>query len=779
MKIGRAVDDVSMDGYIANIKNKASKLYTATIDRYNPLIKAGKAAGQEDAMKNALASHYGAGSTATYHVDYELSPIFKGVDPDELRSYTIAKRDIELSGRGIKGSDAMEANKVLDGFAPEKRASLEKKAQELYKYQNNLVDEYLVKTGVLTRERADQMLALNKSYVPFKRVMDVVDKHLGVTATPPGSVGSQNVIKGIKGSGKQIVDPVESIIENTYKIVGLGKRQEVARTIVGLQDKLPGLIKKVDNPTPGTPVVSLFEDGKVQKYSVPEDIEAAAKALNEEQMNTIVKILAVPTRVFRTTATGVNPEFGPKNIARDLQTAFVVAGLNPLKWASGFAHYIKDDDIYKQFLKAGGQTSRLALDERAMRRNVKETTGKGMAVYNPKQLYRLLERVGEASEVPTRLALFEKELKKQAKKGTSEADALKFAARAAQEGTVNFGRRGSQTQAANALYAFMNARVQGTDRLLRALKENPVETSTRLGIITLSPTLALYAYNRDKPGYNDPRVVSDYDKKNNFIMMAPWLGKDRFIKVPKGDVGKLANPVEAMFDYIDKKGQKKDIKKSFVDALSGFLPTQNVGDVIPTALRPPVEVGTNKSFFTGYEVVPDYKKNYPNKLQDTNSTSPIYRQIGAKLNISPAQLEQVSRGYFTGFARIGENASTPVVPKEYKKPRNEQGDSINKAFVARGFVGGAKQSRLEYSITQAKRINSLTYDLNDLKGGLNRHDLTQTQYDTQAAKVKRQQQEIKDLAKRTGYSSDLEKALNDIKEESKAKAKATRARNKK
>ena len=768
---------------IDRVQERASKLYTQTIDRYNPIVKAGQASGKEGdiAIRNALASHYGAGSTANYHIDFGLKPIIKDVNQDNLRSFVIATRDFELAKRGIKGSDATVAEAAIKDLqkktTPEEFAQLQKSATELYDYQKSLVKDYLVKSGVISKESAQAMFDKNNFYVPFKRVMDEVDASLGVV---PGkgaaSVGSQNVIKGIKGSDKQIVDPLESIVENTYKIVGLAKRNEAARALVDLAPKLNGLIEPAKKGTPAENAISVFINGKKELFSAPKDIIEAAKGLNEEQLNSIVKILAAPTRVFRETATGLNPEFFPTNIARDLQTAFITNGLHPVQWAKGFAHYMKRDDVYQEFLKSGALTSRISLDRPILKKTVGEVTrGKATLIKHP---LKLLEEVGQASEVPTRLSIFDKTLKQELKKGAPREAAQQTAARAAQEGTVNFARRGSATQAANALYAFMNARVQGTDRIIRAVKENPAKASARLGMITLAPALALYAYNRNQKEYFDPRVVGDYDKQNNFILMAPWLGKDRYIKVPKGDVGKLANPLEAFLEYSDKKKSSKDITNALGEALAAWLPFQNYGDLIPTALRPPIELATNKNFFTGSEIVPDYKKNYPKQEQDTNNTSALYRAIGELTKQSPAKIENTARGYLTGFARIGEAVANPLLPEKYKSAKNDQGDAINRTPIARRFVGGAKKSPDEYALGLQKQLAAIQFDKNDLRAGANRGEITSQQYTDQILKLNTQEADLKDKANKDGYGSLLNKAINDAKEAAKAKAKETRKKKK-
>lgn len=743
------------NGLINKIKTKANQLYTETMDRFHPLSVMAKKAGEDQAMRNAMTGYYGAGSTANYHVDFELAPILKEQNINDLRRAAVAMRDVELQSRNIKGSNTGEAianlEKLKAELGPEKMQAIGGTLQKLYQYQDNIVKTYLVDSGIISKEAYTKMRANNQFYIPFKRVMDTVDEFLGTTpqSRGAGSVGSQNVIYGIKGSDKQIVDPIESIIESTYKSVGLGQRQKVAQTIVSLKDKLPqGMISEIKGPTGNKPNIALFENGKVKHYSVPSEVADAAKGLSEEALNTVVKILAYPTKIFRATATGINPEFMAPNVARDLQSAFVNAGLNPLKWVKGFAHQLRKDEVYQEFLKAGGKTSRISIDRPFLKKTVEEVSktsppdrnilvsglkfpfrvikGGIEGITHPSKIKDLLQTAGEYSEQPTRIAVFEDTLNKGLKQGLTRQEASIRAANAAQEASVNFARRGSKTQSINAIYAFLNARAQGVDRLIRTVKNDPKGASIRIGMITVAPALALYAYNRNFQSYNDPRVVSQTDKDNNFIIMLSdkpidKLGGAQFIKIPKGDVGKLANPLESFLSYSEGKGG--DIAKSIQSSLKAFSPIDNTGDVIPTALRPVVENTVNKSFFTGQNIVPDYKKNYPAGYQDNSSTSPTYRAIGQKLNVSPAKTQALVEGYGTGIAKLMTNLTDRFMPDQYKTAKNGQGQDINRTPVIRRFLGGEKKTLEEQNLSNQKQASSITFDINDIKAGIKRGDL--------------------------------------------------------
>ena len=731
--------------------NIADKLYTESVNRFHPLSKLAKVAGKDAELNRKIAGFYGTGSTADYHLSYELSPILKSQNPEDLRSAMVAMRDVELSSRKIQGSPLQkDATKILDElkvkYGEDGMKKMGDSLNQLYAYQDKIAKQYLVDTGIMSQEAYNKMRMDNNFYVPFKRVMDEVDTFLGIPVKKgAGSVGSQNVIYKIKGSNKEIVDPIQSIVENTYKMVSLGKRQEVAQTIASMSKEMPELVHKT-NMTGMKDTISVFENGKKVNYIVPQEVAEAARGMGEESLVTLVKILKIPTDLFRTMTTGINPEFLAPNVSRDIQSAIFNTGVNPLKWIAGLAHYVKKDAIFQDFLKSGAKTSRVSLNRPFIEQTAQELAGKGFRIKSPKDIVRGLEMLSQYSEQPTRLMVFEDAYKTAIKKGLSVEDALGDAAYWAQEGTVNFARRGSKTPNINAIYAYLNARMQGIDRMIRTAKSEPLKAAGRYAVAFLAPSLALYAWNSKNPDYYNERILSKRDKQDNFIFMLPKpVGEIRYLKIPKAEVGKIANPVEEFLDVARNKGG--DVWSSMMSVLKSFSPIDNWGGVIPTAINPLVETAFNKDFYTGYDLVPEYKKNYPAGYQDSSYTGPMYRFAGQKLNVSPAKLQNLVEGYGGGAMRIADNIVGKMLPDKYTSAKNQQGADINRTPVLRRFMGGEKKSEAEQMKANESRINAIDFDINDIKGGVKRGDIPM---DVGVKKIEELQKRQADLM--TGFS---------------------------
>lgn len=246
------------------------KLYTDLIDDLNPIREAVKKAAKDGELPTSddpyqLARltrgtfgkanqflEYGTFDFKTYENNGpSLRDILQGkvrdlpeitdaepVDLDTLRAYIKAKRDLELVSRGVADPDVDvdAATQVVKHWGHYERV-----AKELTAYQNRLT-AYLRDAGIISRDDYDAMLKANKDYVPFFRVMD---EDVGGAGLGRG-VKTKNPIKSIKGSERNIIDPIESIIKNTYTYLSLAERNAVGTAFVNMANKSgnPGMFMK-------------------------------------------------------------------------------------------------------------------------------------------------------------------------------------------------------------------------------------------------------------------------------------------------------------------------------------------------------------------------------------------------------------------------------------------------------------------------------------------------------------------------------------------------------
>ncbi len=143
----------------------------------------------------------------------------------EFRRFIAAARAAELEGREIGTGVNMNAAKVI---VETNKAQMGKPMLELVNFQNQ-VSAYLRDSGVLSAKGYAAMTKVNGLYVPFHRVFRVE----GRTIQGAGdSLQARNPIHKIDGSGREIVDPLQSIIKNTYTMIAMAERNVVSRKLV-------------------------------------------------------------------------------------------------------------------------------------------------------------------------------------------------------------------------------------------------------------------------------------------------------------------------------------------------------------------------------------------------------------------------------------------------------------------------------------------------------------------------------------------------------------------
>jgi hypothetical protein len=300
--------------------------------------------------------------------------------------------------------------------------------------------------------------------------------------------------------------------------------------------------------------------------------------MSKEEADIITRSMAWWGRALRTGVT-LDPVFMAGNIIRDYQTATAAAKLNglgftPVDWAAGLISAATrgipenvvpkavkgtvGEGTYRKFLRSGGAFGGFYhhgnLPETAA--GLTQSTGTKVlkTVVNPAEMMRV---VGETFELAPRLGTFRKALKQ----GQSDVGA----GWTARNATVDFERRGAAMKAVNMMVPFLNARLQGTLNLKRAVQEAPMATAMRLGVVAGLPAMAVYFNNR----LNFPKEfdsIADWEKRNNYVFIyGPGRDKDGnltdAIKIPKGEVGPIINTVEDTLDYWYGKDQKSFRKR--------------------------------------------------------------------------------------------------------------------------------------------------------------------------------------------------------------------------
>jgi hypothetical protein len=607
-----------------------------------------------------------------------LQSIVKSIEGDMkgFSAYVTALREVDAYNLEAKGAGKFDhAISNLDAaqtVAKYRQNPVFVKAQkDLVKFNNYLLD-MLVDAGIKDKGSVDNMKARWANYVPFFR--EFSDAAIEKFFSTKGFGNISNPIKAFKGSTKDIINPLESIIKNTYQFVNLAERNKVGRLFVDLAQKpgLGNLIERVSGSANSKDsTFAVWNHGVKEVYATEPALYRAIMLLDREPAAGIAKILQMPAGWLRAGAT-LTPEFMARNPIRDAWDAFIyskygfIPGVDTFR---GLMHFLKKDDMYWEYMNSGAAHSALvSLDRDYLAQNLREIMGKTklqklVSPLNPKTYLNILRAFSEATEVATRLGEYEN-----ARKGYTGVlnrlfnekrtpQTAEQAALGSRDITLDFSRSGVYGKEANKYIAFWNAAVQGTDKMVREFKQNPVRTSSKVFLAVTLPSIVLYYMNR-----NDPRYQELPQWQKDLFWIIPT--KDTLIRIPKPfELGILfGTSVERMLQWVDKKDSNafKGLgKTAFESMMPGWM---------PTALLPIVEWYSNYSFFMDRNIVSQSQLKLPPVMQYGPNTSSLGKWIGSAINRSPSKVDNTIRDLTGGLGGLAMTATDVVSGAFNNKP---------------------------------------------------------------------------------------------------------------
>lgn len=725
------------DGTFGEAGKKAwSRLYTEAVDELHPLADVVAAVEKRIGKKlpfssnpflNAWAARGWAGKAITLlqHGDPErgipaLKDIFHSVGKKNLKDFSaflvaLREKDIyDFNSKLKKGEEGSALKATMDpidaGMAirelAKKHPEFVEAAKNLYRFQQHLIDE-LVKEGMLSAKAAADMRKRWPHYVPFQRIVD------GIDAPSVGGkkfVNVGNTIQRFKGSSRDIVDPLESVISNTFRVVSAIERNKVGQSFVKLS-RMKGMGDLCEEVS-GTPKATdstfyVWEGGEKKTYATSPELLDALKMANKEGMSMLVKVLRVPAGFLRSGAT-LSPEFILRNPVRDMISASLYSkhGFIPV-WDTmrGLALYLKKGNEYWDYMKSGAaQSAMVSLDRDYLHGQMRNLLKKKSVLSLCANPIEALRAFFEATEMATRLAEFDL-----AKKGYTGIGNRLFgkerkplsnveAGIEARDVTLDFGRHGKSTQSLNQTIAFFNAAIQGTDKMVREFKAHPGQMTMKTFIGITVPSLVLWYLNKDDPRYQElPQWQKD------IFWVIP--GKDTLYKIPKPfELGILFGTVpERMlqFMYDKEKGRNgpgfKGLGSSILENLAP--------SIIPTGFLPAAEWMSNYSFFMDRNIVPLSQSKLPDRQQYGPYTSYLARKVGNAFNLSPRKIDNTIQDVGGNLAALGNSLIDQAAGLSETRPAKRASEMPGvRGFTATPYASSDSVQRLRDDFSQQEKL---------------------------------------------------------------------------
>ena len=613
-----------------------------------------------------------------------------------------------------------------------------------YQEWNNKLIEFATNKGLLDPEQAE-IWRQHSSYYPFYKDM-IDDTGLQGPNVAGGSLPNNPLNIKITGSEKPIdADPIEAIARNSLSILtGALKNDGVVKLVRDLEKV--GEAKELKSPQEikanTLNRIFVFEDGNKKFYKLKDpELFHAIQAIGGTNVGPIAQALAIPAGFLRDTVTR-DPGFVVVNILRDTLSSSITSGASYTPFIDSVKNMFGDMENLEKFGVLGGYD--FANDEGSVKQFITRTMRqKGLTPSNGMSasgaFFKLWDGLGALttkSDGATRMAVYDAVYKKLKDEGYNEAQAQSEAAYQALE-IINFGRRGLDPtfRIVTAAIPFLNARIQGLDVLYRGLFTGQYSAVEKLGAnetlkdvqsrilkralfragILSSITLAYYLMVHDTDEYkNLKREVRD----DNWVVP---IGNGNAVKIPiPFEVGMLFKAIpERVFDMT--LGDEAFTRKSVDEALTSITRQLGTSANIPffqpgagfQILKPIAEVRANRNSFTNTEIVPYYQQKKEAGLQARATTNEFARIMGEFLNISPAKIEHIMRGYtgtLGGYLLALVDTVTrgatgsPLLPSNFELGKLPV---INRLFLDLDKTGGYQQQFYELRNEVDKAVSTI------------------------------------------------------------------------
>ncbi len=646
-----------------------------------------------------------------------LEQVFEHIahkDMDNFLAYAYARKAMDLinvprrkAELGVKGpnkpidagispNDAMQVIKQFDN-------PVWREASDGITAWSGRVLDYLVEAGGMSPDVRNALDSIHWVYLPLMRAIENAPKQ----GTGKGIANLGSPIKKLHGSGRPIINPIESMIQLTERIISTANKVRVGKALIKLQRKypdMPSMLVKVPLPMKATQIkmddilqrlvdlgaefdledadvgdlmtfftaggkytgndkiLSLWDEGESNLYEiVDDDLYQAMLGLDVTVLPPLLDLIfGVPTRMLRTGAVILSPSFSlVRNLFRDVLFFSVTSAhtnLGPFPALRGTFRMIGHDlgfairEGLSKLKRSGVKQATFIGQDRHATKALETRIEKGKTVYYVTNPYETLRAILQVTEIGSRSAEFEAALEADLPADYTPEDVAIYATNAAKRVTVDFGRAGSWGRIINQMFPFWNANVQGPATIYNSFKTHPGRSLYKFMLWIGSLSTAIWLKNHDRDDYKE---LSSTDRA---LYWHAFFDDDEngraqtIIKLSKPfELGMIATAFEAYLD--ERYSNDPDLFEDVMDvakqqSIGPFLPQDILRNMGLTG--PAVDIYSNEDF-AGRPIVPRYAEDKLPKDQVGPYTIKLYKYLGAKWDVSPAKIEHFVNGYTGGL----------------------------------------------------------------------------------------------------------------------------------
>ena len=637
---------------------------------------------------------------------------------DGWKAYMLNKRTLDKAEQGIETGFNP---KVAEEMASRKSFKKYEAATQTF---NRVMDgglEYGRDSGLFSQDQIERMQRDNPTYISMRRIMGD-DESFG---TGRKGFAARDPLRLMEGSDRQIVDPIYSTIDNLRVIIAMADRNRAVGSIIGQVEmgKLQGLgLEKLpfrpnemlaepgsdifkpyglsDDSDPGKTYESLlaersqkglspnefiyYRNGIPERWSAknPALVTLMRKSVGPGEANIIGKVFDTIASLDRAGVV-LDPAFPTRVTLRHQVTAFIADPLHPppfLTWMSGIHDVLTKSGVFQDWIANGGAGTALAdMDVKWLQRDMEDVfQDQGVfsrmwnRVSHPLEAYQWMsERIDAAA----RVGYYKQALdagREPLKAATMSRKAmLDYAERASLDGVNSIARK----------VPFLRPKILGIKMFAENFADRPASTAAygaagilgfTLAAVTV-PTLALYAAN-----YFADKSLPDDEK---YSAIPRWIRDTHYVTPPiAGARIQFPYPfvVGTVFGGLVNRFLDSWVKSdphAFDSWASSILSDYNPFNMMPAAIKTPIEAVANYNFMSGKPIVPSSVEAADGYMQYTNATTEPAKALSRWLgkpglnlaNFSPMQTEHWIDGW-TGLLGIGILKAVNGTMTDYKPP---------------------------------------------------------------------------------------------------------------
>ena len=573
------------------------------------------------------------------------------LDVIERERQLAAVTDKPVLGRREEGKSqtipytAEESRKIVQELE-QAHPELKKQAEAIQRFHDDFMQEWAVGSGLMSQA---QWQVLKDKYPDYVQTFRARDEWGNADITRRGRVDSMSPIRQAVGDISEIIPFEDAEMMQVNAIVKAARRNELFRNLYDFATEHPkqaapfirikaqnsatletmageydSIIENVTQNAMrtenGSYQIIAMIDGKPVQMEVNAEIYAGLQNLYGQDRGASdafgARIAKWVTNPFKQLTTGRNPLFFLSNFPKDFQTAYI----NTTSGRKTLAGYLLDvggtirsmqqnSAEWQTFQALGGKNSGFYHNEKGFRESAKTAEHRGVrrAV---DMIGTPFEMVSENTEALWRFNEYRAAIRKYGDTQEGRAKAMQAAA----DVTTNFSRSAPMAKAAENYCAYLNASLQGLDKMARQLKNHPFLTTRRAAEIIALPTILLYMLNRDDEDYQH---LNDRTKDNYYCIPT---GKGTFIKIPKSReygvaMGALLERFLRLRDGEDPETALDGIGGQF---LTNIAPSNPFTDNIAKTIF--IDLPTNQDF-AGRSIIPERLANLSPENQYDYTTS--------------------------------------------------------------------------------------------------------------------------------------------------------------